>query len=59
MTTGLRRQSRRRGGQVRAGIARLVSPDDPGYAPALAAYERRHHVASEPTDRLLIIETAS
>jgi hypothetical protein len=46
----------RRGGRVRAGIARLVPPGDPAYEPALAAYRARHPAA---TGRLLLIETAS
>lgn len=47
----------RRGSQVRTGTARLVPPEDPAYAPAWAAYSRRHHIAHEPTDRLVLIET--
>jgi hypothetical protein len=47
----------RRGRQVRTGIARLASPGDPAYAPAVAAYAQRHHIARQPTDRLLLIET--
>ncbi len=49
----------RQGGRVRAGIARLAEPDDPAYSAAVAAYARRHHVAHRPTDRLLLIQTAS
>jgi hypothetical protein len=47
----------RRGWQVRAGIGRLVSPDDPAYLPARAAYIRRHHIEPQPTDRMVVIET--
>lgn len=47
----------RRSGQVRAGTARIVPPDDPAYEPAWQLYTERHHIAGQPTDRLLLIET--
>jgi hypothetical protein len=46
----------RQGGRLRAGICRVVAPDDPAYEPAWRAYLRRQHVPREPGDRLLVIE---
>jgi hypothetical protein len=47
----------RRGGRIRTGTARIVPPDDPAYASAWQLYTKRHHIAGQPTDRLLLIET--
>ncbi len=46
----------RRGDQLRAGICRVVAPDDPSYEPAWQAYVQGQQVWREPTDRLLLIE---
>jgi hypothetical protein len=46
----------RRGGRTRAGTARIVPPDNPAYASAWQLYTKRHHIARQPTDRLLLIE---
>ncbi len=49
----------RRGGEVRHGMGRLIAPDEPGYADILAIYQRRHDIAIQSTDRVLLIETPS
>jgi F420H(2)-dependent quinone reductase len=46
----------RQGRRSRAGTARIVPPDDPAYPAAWQLYATRHHIAKQPTDRLLLIE---
>jgi hypothetical protein len=47
----------RRGGESRHGMGRVIGPGDPGYADILAIYQRRHDIAIQSTDRVLLIET--
>ncbi len=47
----------RRGGETRHGMGRLIRPGEPGYADILAIYQRRHDIAIQSTDRVLLIET--
>ena len=46
----------RRGGVIRAGIARVLRPGDTGYIAAARAYTNRHRLVPQPTDRLIVIE---
>jgi hypothetical protein len=46
----------RRGGRILSGTGRIVPPGDPAYANAWRAYSDRHHIAGQPTDRLLLVE---
>ncbi|MFG2058769.1 hypothetical protein ACGFI9_32585 [Micromonospora sp. NPDC048930] len=45
-----------RGGRCRTGLGRIVPPEDPAFAPAAAAYARRHGVLVGPDDRLLVVK---
>ncbi len=47
-----------RGGECRSGMGRVVPATDPGYADAVELYLARHDIGIEPTDRVLLIETA-
>jgi hypothetical protein len=53
---GSRPVSIRRGDTTRHGVARLLPPDDPRYAAATDAYDRRHGIRPVDTDRVVLIE---
>ena len=46
----------RRGGQLRTGTCRVVTPDDAAYEPVWRAYEQGQHIRRDPADRLLLID---
>jgi hypothetical protein len=45
----------RRGRQRLAGVGRIVASTEAGYGEAWQAYFNRHHVDSQPGDRLLVV----
>ncbi|HEY7175909.1 MAG TPA: hypothetical protein VH442_13415 [Micromonosporaceae bacterium] len=46
----------RRGGAVRAGLGRVIRPDDPRYESAALAYEHRHGLHPVGNDQMVLIE---